>query len=142
MKLRYTKLQPVGFQMTAMMDVVFLLLAFFVVTYRITMTEQDLDVKVPNAKQAVDPDSRMRDEIIINVRVDGSVNISGNTYDQNKLFERLKDYTRTNKSLPIRIRGDADTKYARIVEVLDVCRKAGIYNISFSAQRPQQQSAQ
>jgi len=36
----------------------------------------------------------------------------------------------------VRIRGDGAVAYQRIVEVIDTCQKAGIWNISFATQRP------
>ena len=37
----------------------------------------------------------------------------------------------------VRIRGDGDVPYQRIVEVIDTCQKSGIWNISFATQRPE-----
>ncbi|MCH5284376.1 MAG: biopolymer transporter ExbD, partial [Akkermansiaceae bacterium] len=58
----------IGFQLAPMLDIVFLLLIFFVVTQKIILNEQDLKVKVPTAPKTTEEVSRAIDEIIINAR--------------------------------------------------------------------------
>ena len=60
--------EPIGFQLAPMLDVVFLLLIFFVVTQKFILNEQDLKVKVPTAPKSTEETSRAIDEIIINAR--------------------------------------------------------------------------
>ena len=60
--------EPIGFQLAPMLDVVFLLLIFFVVTQKFILNEQDLKVKVPTAPKTTEEASRAIDEIIINAR--------------------------------------------------------------------------
>ena len=46
--------EPIGFQLAPMLDVVFLLLIFFVVTQKFILNEQDLKVKVPTAPKSTE----------------------------------------------------------------------------------------
>ena len=58
MKLNSKIPEPVGFQLAPLLDVVFLLLIFFVVTQKIILNEQDLKVKVPTAPKTSEETSR------------------------------------------------------------------------------------
>ncbi len=136
MKFRYTMPDPVGFQLAPMLDIVFLLLIFFVVTQTISLTEQDLKVKVPSAEHAEKKDSRAINEIILNVHTDGSVTINRQVYSLEQLYPKLVTIAKLAENQPVRIRGDAEAPYQHIVDVMDTCLKAGIWNMSFSTRKP------
>ena len=120
-------------QLAPMIDIVFLLLIFFIVTWQYTQEEQDLRVSVPTSEEGSDP-KRVLNEIIVNVRPDGTVIVWGENKTKSELKETLTVLATTNPKQPIRVRGDADTPFQKIVEVIDVCSKAGIWNISFATQ--------
>jgi biopolymer transport protein ExbD len=62
--------------------------------------------------------------------------VEGATVDLPQLLEKLAAIAKQFKNQPVRIRGDGNVAYQRIVEVIDTCQKAGIWNISFATQRP------
>lgn len=140
MKLRCRVPNPVGFQLAPMLDVVFLLLIFFVVTQKFMLNEQDLKVKVPSAPQTSEEASRAIDEIIINVREDEQgeivVTIDREQFSLDQLQSRLRNMARLNPNQPVRIRGDAETRWQKIVDVISRCNAAKIWNVSFSKQMP------
>lgn len=127
---------PVGFQLAPMLDIVFLLLVFFVVTQTIALTEQDLKVKVPSAEQADKNSSRAINEIILNIRKDGKITINKEVYTKESLYPKLVTISKLAANQPVRIRGDEEAPYRYITDVLDTCLKAGIWNISFSTRKP------
>ena len=55
-------------------------------------------------------------------------------------YEKLSAIAKQFKNQPVRIRGDGNVAYQRIVEVIDTCQKAGIWNISFATQRPERRA--
>lgn len=122
-------------QLAPMIDIVFLLLIFFIVTWQFTRSETELSVSVPTAEEGADP-SRQRGEIIINVLADGTIRVEGLNVNLEQLREKLSAIARQHENQPVRIRGDGVVAYQRIVEVIDTCQKAGIWNISFATQRP------
>lgn len=124
-------------QLAPLLDVVFLLLIFFVVTQAFILTEQDLDVKVPTADEGKKNDSRALNEIIINVRQDGTVTINREVIPLSELEGRVKRLAMAGGEVtPILIRGDGKCEYENIIAVVNVCLKAKIYNIRFSTQKP------
>ena len=63
MKLNAKVPEPLGFQLTPMLDVVFILLIFFVVTQKFILNEQDLAVEVPTA--AGDENVTIHDQLVL-----------------------------------------------------------------------------
>lgn len=122
-------------QLAPMIDIVFLLLIFFIVTWQFTRSETELSVSVPTAEEGADPE-RQSGEITINILGDGTIRIDSATVDLKQLLEKLVPIANAFKNQPVRIRGDGEVPYQRIVEVIDTCQKAGIWNISFATQRP------
>lgn len=122
-------------QLAPMIDIVFLLLIFFIVTWQYTRAETELSVSVPTAQEGADP-QRQIGEIVINVLADNSIRVEGTTVDLEKLLDKLSKIAKEYENQPVRIRGDGGVQYQRIVEVIDTCQKAGIWNISFATQRP------
>ncbi len=116
-----------------MVDVVFLLLIFFIATMQYTQSERELNVSVPVAEEGADARQTVG-EIIVNVRESGEVVVDKSVMDKTQLFEKLKRIAAVHKNQAIRIRGDGKVEYQKIVEVIDVCQKAGIPNISFATQ--------
>lgn len=122
-------------QLAPMIDILLLLLSFFIISYQFSRSETELNVSVPTAQEGADPE-RQRGEIIINVLADGTIRVESTTVDLVQLHKRLADIALAYKNQPVRIRGDGKVAYQRIVEVIDTCQKAGIWNISFATQRP------
>jgi biopolymer transport protein ExbD len=135
MKFSSRQPEPAQMQLAPMIDIVFLLLIFFIVTWQFTKSETELSVSVPTAQEGADPE-RQRGEIVINILADGSIKIEGGTVDLAQLLEKLASISAQFKDQPVRIRGDGGVSYQRVVEVIDTCTKAGIWNISFATQRP------
>jgi biopolymer transport protein ExbD len=135
MKFSSRQPEPAGMQLAPMIDIVFLLLIFFIVTWQFSRSETELNVSVPTAEEGSEL-TRPKGEIIINVLADGTIRVEGLTVDLPQLNQKLAAIARQFQNQPVRIRGDGGVAYQRIVEVIDTCQKAGIWNISFATQRP------
>lgn len=135
--MKFASRQPpaIGIQLAPMIDILLLLLCFFIISWQFSQSETELNVAVPTAQEGAEPD-RMRGEIIINVLAEGLIRVEGVTVDPQQLFDKLSKIAKQFENQPIRIRGDGQVPYQRIVEVIDICQKAGIWNISFATQRP------
>jgi biopolymer transport protein ExbD len=134
--MKFSSRQPeaANMQLAPMIDIVFLLLIFFIVTWQFTKSETELSVSVPTAQEGADP-VRQMSEIVINILGDGTIRVEGSTVDLPQLLEKLATIAAAFENQPVRIRGDGAVEYQRIVEVIDTCQKAGIWNISFATQR-------
>jgi biopolymer transport protein ExbD len=136
MKFSNRQPEPATMQLAPMIDIVFLLLIFFIVTWQYTRSETELSVSVPTAEEGVQK-NRSRGEIIINILADGSLKVEGGGVNLLQLRDKLTAVAKQFKNQPVRIRGDGNVNYQRIVEVIDTCQKSGIWNISFATQRPE-----
>ncbi len=136
--MKFTSRQPppVSIQLAPMIDILLLLLSFFIINYQFSKSETELNVSVPTAQEGAEPE-RVRGEIIINVLADGSIRVEGLAVDQQQLFDKLSAIAKQFQNQPVRIRGDGALTYQRIVQIVDTCQKAGIWNISFATQRPE-----
>lgn len=95
--------------------------------------------KEPEMKAAVpakaDDAAPAKDEIIIHVRGNGEIVIAGKVLTLEGLDEFLTQQGDPETKPSVRIRGDAIVGYQRIVEVIEVCQKSGLWDISFGTQR-------
>ncbi|MFK7850773.1 MAG: ExbD/TolR family protein [Akkermansiaceae bacterium] len=135
MKFQSRQPESANMQLAPMIDIVFLLLIFFIVTWQFTRSETELSVSVPTAQEGAEPE-RQGGEIVINILEDGVIRVEGTTVNLEQLLEKLSKIAVQFENQPVRIRGDGEVQYQRIVEVIDTCQKAGIWNISFATQRP------
>jgi biopolymer transport protein ExbD len=134
MKFQTRQLEPAAMQLAPMIDIVFLLLIFFIVTWQFSRSETEMKISVPSSQEGADP-KRVLGEIIVNVRVTGEVVVEGQVMSQAQLQQKLSAIARQHQNQPVRLRGDAKAEYQMMVEVIDTCQKAGIWNISFATQR-------
>lgn len=119
------------FQMTAMMDVVFLLLCFFVTSSVFSQWEYEVDLTLPSAKSG-HSSTRLPGEIILNVSQEGRVSVNGRTLQGEGLTRLLKQVAGYLPDQPVIVRADAATPYAEFMKVVDACRMVGISNISLA----------
>jgi len=126
-----TRGRSVGLQLTAMMDVIFLLLCFFVTSSVFSQWESEISVSLPTAQSGAVP-GRMPGEIIVNVSADGRIGVNGQSLTRDDLGTRLKRIAALYPGQPVIVRADRSTKYDDIVGVIDTCRLADVWNISFA----------
>lgn len=127
---------PPGFQIAPMVDIVFLLLIFFLVTWNFARYETELDVKVPTAKEGKES-RRAAGEVIINVKTDGTIVMNRRVMSGEELAGTLRKISEIYPDQAVVLRGDESTDYRHIVGVLDICRSANIWNVAFATGRPQ-----
>jgi len=120
-----------AFQLTAMMDVIFLLLCFFITTSVFSQWEYEVEIALPTAKSGKIPD-RLPGEIIINIAKDGRVAINQQELTIDVLKTRLERLSRYFPGQPVVLRADKDTRYEDLMRVVDTCRLADIWNFSMA----------
>ncbi len=112
-------------EITPMIDMVFLLLIFFLVATTFHQEEREMSVALPFAATGA-PVSAMLREIIINVDQDGQIIVSGQRITGDALRAMVAQAVETNPEQKVTVRGDRGTVYANVVTVLDICKTAGI----------------
>ena len=115
--------------LTPLIDVVFLLLIFFMVTTTFLDPEREIEVELPTAQSAGEPD-RMPDEIVLNVQQDGSIVYQGQALGREELVGMLKTTAQHDPETPVTIRGHRRAEHQSIVSVMDACGIAGLSNLA------------
>ena len=121
----------IGFQIAPMVDILLVLLVFFIVTWSFARKEMELDVKVPTAENPKESNPVVN-QTVLNIRADGAVVWNRDVVPQPELLRRLKGLAADFPDFAIIVRGDERTPYRFIVNVLDVCREANIWNVAFA----------
>ena len=124
-------LQHPGIQLAPLVDVLMLLLIFFLMTWNAARNENELDVKIPKASAAKEKPAPIGD-VIVNVKSDGSVVVNRRTLNGPELSEMLKGLVQLNSDQAVVIRGDEAGAYRHIVDVLNVCSESGVTNVAFA----------
>ncbi|MEY2597916.1 MAG: Biopolymer transport protein ExbD/TolR [Verrucomicrobiota bacterium] len=122
----------VAFQIAPMVDILLVLLCFFVITWSLARKENELDVRLP-AADASHESNPVINQAVLNVKADGTVIFDRKPISQSALLERLMDLAAISPDYAIILRGDVETSFDNIMRVLNTCQKAKIWNISFSA---------
>ena len=117
--------------LTSMLDVIFLLLCFFVTVSVFSQWESEISIKLPSASTAEEPD-RLPGEIIVNLAKDGKISVNGTTLGLKDLQERLGRVAKFYPDQAVIIRADKDARYELLVGVIDTCRAANVWNFSFA----------
>lgn len=132
---RVTDDEP-GMNLTPMIDVVFLLIVFFMVGTKFYELEREFDIEVPEVSQA-NPLTNAPEEIVVLVRRDGALFLGDEPATLDELTERLADARARYVDQSVLVRGDGGTAYQRIADVLAACVQAGIKHLNLGVkQRP------
>ena len=79
-------------------------------------------------------------EIVVNVRKTGEVMVEGEKLSLDQLLMKLKLIAQVYKDQAVILRGDEKTEYQKVMDVLNTCQKAGIWNVSFATRSPEDQT--
>ena len=124
--------------LTSLMDVVFLLLIFFLVASRFAQEDRELPVQLPSATSAM-PMTSEPQEFVVNIDERGAYFVAGKTMDGILLEQSLQRAATDNPTtLSVIIRGDRRVPFQYVVDVMDLCNRLGISNYKVSTEAQEQ----
>ena len=140
MKARRLRISEDSVDLTPMIDIVFLLLIYFMVTTTIVKEEADLGVKLPSS-MAAPPNTPLPEQHYIDILIDGTVMLNGMPTD-NPGDYTLPNLTRTLMQLKLSsdraglktlviIQPDPEAYQQSVVNVINALKAVGISSISF-----------
>ncbi|MFT6059766.1 MAG: biopolymer transport protein ExbD [Lentimonas sp.] len=140
MKARRLQIPEDNVDLTPMIDIVFLLLIYFMVTTSIIKEEADLGVKLPSS-MAAPPGTPLPEQHFIDILLDGTILLNGMPTD-NPGNRDLPNLTRTLTQLKLSsdraglktlviVQPDPETYQQSVVNVLNALKAVGISSISF-----------
>jgi biopolymer transport protein ExbD len=124
-----------GFMIAPMVDILLVVLVFFIVTWNFALSENELDVRVPSAAKANETQPYVG-QVVINIKADGTIIVNRQPKTLPELLQLLRKLSQLYPDQAAIVRGDQGVEYKHIVEVLDVCRQADIWNVAFATGKP------
>jgi biopolymer transport protein ExbD len=129
----HTTAAGVGFNMTPMIDVVFQLIIFFLLSSHLAKQERQYKLPLPDASSGrLDPSDEQA-RLTVNVLADGTSLFAGRAITPDDLTAQLAERRSVDgDEVQVRIRSDRNVPYDRIEPILLACARAGIWNVSFA----------
>ena len=117
--------------LTPMLDVVFIMLIFFIVTATF-VKEVGLDVNQPDddKPKTVDPDKR---SIVVRITSRDRIFVAQRDVDWRSVRANIERLHAENPEAPVIIQPHADSRTEAMVHVMDSARQAGVINVSLAA---------
>ena len=120
--------QEEPFNLIPLTDMVFNLLIFFMAATTFAQIEKDMQVRLPRTGQ-VQALSAPPQQLVINIRDDGAMVVSGKTYDVQAVSEMLRRVAREDPNRNVLIRADERSIHRYFASVVRMCREAGINEV-------------
>ena len=113
--------------MTSLMDVMFLVLVFFIYCIFDMAVHKGLKVDLPNAAGADEKGER----IVITIKADDSIQLNGMEMKKEEVVSRVKELNAVKMKLPVLISGDRKSSLGTGIELLSDLKAAGVEKASF-----------
>ena len=121
------KKRQVRLEMTSLMDVMFLVLVFFIYCIFDMAVHKGLKVDLPNAAGADEKGER----IVITIKADDSIQLNGMEMKKEDVVSRVKELNAVKMKLPVLISGDRKSSLGTGIELLSDLKAAGVEKASF-----------
>jgi len=131
MKLKLPNKEDVAIDMAPMIDMVFLLLIFFMVASVVTELDK-VKVALPKAKHANVP-SEIKGRLILSVDANDQIYIGLRSVKIDELKKILAEELKLNENLRVDIRADERTHYKACKAIMNACGEVGVYNLIYAA---------
>jgi biopolymer transport protein ExbD len=134
---RRPRRDDIGIDLTSLIDVVFMLLIFFMVTTSFDRIAQ-INVRLPQAstdQREITPES-----IEVTIDAENQVYVRGQRLINTQLGtirEALREAVRTEENVPVVISADAEATHQTVIKVMDAARQAGLLRITFATRKLQ-----
>ncbi|MBL9123823.1 MAG: biopolymer transporter ExbD [Planctomycetaceae bacterium] len=124
----------IGFNMTPMIDISFLLIVFFIVSSRLAQQEIQLELDLPQAASGEEPELEPTGRrLIVNVLPQGSLMAAGAPVDAADLEALIaSERAKAGAELEVRIRSDRHVPYRFIEPILLACTRTGVWKVTFA----------
>ena len=129
MRIRPSNEDKLEIGMSSLIDCVFLLLIFFLVTTIAKKENRDIDIDLPVSTSSLDvpPDN---DTMVIGVNKEKMLFYNGRPVTVSELHQILLELSEENQDRRIRVDCDKGVAFSRVVEVLDLCSFRGLHNVA------------
>ncbi|NCC23810.1 MAG: biopolymer transporter ExbD [Deltaproteobacteria bacterium] len=128
-----TRGRAVDINMAPLIDMIFILLIFFIVTTSF-VKEAGIDVQRPGAETA---EFEQRSTLQIGIDAQGLIYVEGQVIDSRSVRGHVATFLAESPDGAVLVVADKDSRTQSVVEAIDQCRLAGARNISLASRRPE-----
>lgn len=130
-KLRKTHRAEEEFQMAPMIDMVFLLLVFFMCVSTLAAAEKNVEVALPESEESKVPED-LSDRGTITVDAEGRIYLGARAVSLDEMRQAIGASLRENPRLRVLVRADQTTQFGDIKKVLKACAEEGAYEVIYA----------
>lgn len=120
-----------GIDLTPMLDVVFIMLIFFIVTASF-IKESGFDVNRPDNNQQQEQQDDKKN-ILVNIDAKGQLYVNRRPVDEGSLTPNIKRLYAENPQAAVVVQAHEDSTNDLLIRVMDAARKAGVYNVAIAS---------
>lgn len=120
-EIKYRRKLDATLNMTPMIDIVFLLLIFFLLTTNF-ITEEGINVKLPQARSTA---AQTQEDITVVISKEGKILIRNDELNESQLFDRLSALIGSDPHKLVIIKADREIVLNKAVKVMDIAKTAG-----------------
>ncbi|MEM1222645.1 MAG: biopolymer transporter ExbD [Verrucomicrobiota bacterium] len=128
---RSSKPPEEDFPMTPMIDMVFLLLVFFMTVSTIAKVDQLVELDLAESSESDVPEDTSNRRTI-SLDAEGLIHFASSKVSLEEMKSEVGEELKVNPDLQIHLRADADTPYSKVKEVLKSCAEVGAYEVIYA----------
>ncbi len=131
MPLKTEEVEEPVLNLTPMIDIVLLLIIFFLVGTKFSDAERQFEIELPTVSDAL-PLTELPDEVVVSVAKSGELFLGDTLVTIIELEDQLKLAKKRYADQGVVVRGDAAGTYQNVMDILAVCHRVGITNLSLA----------
>lgn len=121
--------QPPSLMLSPMIDMIFLLLVFFIVSTMYMSEVKTISLALPMAKYS---ETLKKSNFTVSLKKDGTLYLEDAPIDLALLLDRVKEEAKSNTAFSVTIRADEEASYKRVIALIDALKGAGVTNLGLA----------
>ena len=121
--------QPPSLMLSPMIDMIFLLLVFFIVSTMYMSEVKTISLALPMAKYS---ETLKKSNFTVSLKKDGTLYLEDAPSDLAPLLDRVKEEAKSNTAFSVTIRADEEASYKRVIALIDALKGAGVTNLGLA----------
>ena len=121
--------QPPSLMLSPMIDMIFLLLVFFIVSTMYMSEVKTISLALPMAKYS---ETLKKSNFTVSLKKDGTLYLEDAPIDLAPLLDRVKEEAKSNTAFSVTIRADEEASYKRVIALMDALKGAGVTHLGLA----------
>ena len=121
--------QPPSLMLSPMIDMIFLLLVFFIVSTMYMSEVKTISLALPMAKYS---ETLKKSNFTVSLKKDGTLYLEDAPIELAPLLDRVKEEAKSNTAFSVTIRADEEASYKRVIDLIDALKGAGVTNLGLA----------